>query len=425
MRSRSAVPLVALLFGLVACTGEGGSPAQTGTTRPPSASATTPPKAPDGVPVPFGISARLDTKDARTASPGREYRVSFVSDADTPGNRTLSVLDLTSAGGLVAAANPRPRTGEGELAIGQSAVGLHGGKGFTPFPRAKKTCSNTPRQAVYADERDGVVTWTESASTNLYFFDWCVFAYSPETRRTALLGDSSSLTKGKEVPEAPGSSAPSIGKDKAYWAVTYPTSGKRDVGVKIVARPLSGEGEMETVTERGKLPKATADGALYFVRSEDVSPGFAKDRYEIHRVTPEGSEATVTYGHLAPGQQVTALAVAGTSVNWVVSSEEQGSSVLYSLNTATNRAVTFELGHTGPPTMFLRATPERLAWGNGSATGDAGQYVYDFARGRLWRVGSEEGFSVMYAKGDHLAWSQLPETGAPGSASFNVTRWER
>ncbi|WP_418958772.1 hypothetical protein [Streptomyces tritici] len=413
MRARSAVTLVALLAGLVACTGEGGSRGDAGATRPPTTAPTTP----------FAVSAALDTRRAAAAAAGRQYRPGFVSASDASGGRSLTVLDVTSAGGLVAAANPPPKTGDGTVTIGQSEVGLRTGAGFAPFPKARQSCSDQPRQAVYADERDGTVVWTESASTNLYVFDWCVFAYSPKTGRTTLLGNSAALGKGKELPEAPGTSAPTVGDRRAYWAATYPVSGKQEFGVRIVSQALDGGGEPATVAEGGKLPRA-AGGAVYYVRSEDVSPGFPKDRYEIRRVAADGKDTVVTAGPLPAGRQITALTVAGHHVSWVVAAPEQESATLYSLDTAKQKAVSFALGHAAPSTMFLRSTPRFLAWGNGSAAGDAGQYVYDFARGRLWRLGAEEGFSVVYAKGEHLAWSKLPDRPtAAGTASFETARW--
>ncbi|MFG2330315.1 hypothetical protein ACGFMM_11880 [Streptomyces sp. NPDC048604] len=414
MRARSAVTLVALLVGLVACTGEGGSRDDAGATRPPTTAPTTP----------FGVSSALDTQKAGTATAGRQYRPGSVSPAHASGGRTLTVLDVTSGGGLVAAANPAPKTGDGTVTIGQSEMGLQRGAGFAPFPKARRTCSDRPRQAVYADERDGVVVWTESASTNLYVFDWCVFAYTPKTGTTTLLGDSAAVSHGKDMPEAPGSSAPSIGDGKAYWATAYPTTGKREFGVRVVAQALNGGGEPATVADGAKLPRA-AGKDLYYVRSADVSPDFPKDRYEIRRVTPDGEDALVTGGPLPTGREITALTVAGDHVSWVVAAPEQQTATLYALDTRTKKAVTFALGHAAPATMFLRSTPQFLAWGNGSAAGDAGQYVYDFAHGRLWRLGTEDGFSVVYAKGSYLAWSKLPTapTEEAGSASFETAKW--
>ncbi|WP_406862760.1 hypothetical protein ABZO31_20965 [Streptomyces sp. HUAS MG47] len=402
---------MALLVGLVACTSEGGSRGDAGATRPPTTAPTT-----------------LDTQKAGTAAAGRQYRPGFVSTSDASGGRTLTVLDVTSGGGLVAAANPPPKTGDGTVTIGQSEVGLKtdaGGGRFTPFPKSRQTCSDRPRQAVYADERDGTVVWTESASTNLYSFDWCVFAYAPKTRTTTLLGNSASVSKGKEMPEAPGTSAPSIGDGKAYWATAYPTStGKRDFGVRIVAQALDGGGEPATVADGAKLPRA-AGGSVYYVRSADVSPDVPKDRYEIRKVTADGKEdVLITAAPLPTGREITALTVSGTRISWVVAAPEQQTATLYTRDGTTKKTLTFALGHAAPPTMFLRSTSKFLAWGNGSAAGDAGQYVYDFARGTLWRLGTEDGFSVVYAKGDYLAWSKLPDQPtATGTASFETARW--
>ncbi|WP_274559317.1 hypothetical protein [Streptomyces spiramyceticus] len=423
MRVSPALPIVILLVGLTACTSEESPRPPAGDT--PSARPTAPTATKPAAGRSFNLTSEIGTDTARSASAGRQYDPRYAPKANLGAGLTTNILDITASGRLVAAANSEPKSTDGVVRIGQSRVGLQDATSFSPFPAAKNgTCRNTPRQAVYADERDGTVAWVESASTNLYAFDWCVFAYDPGTKTTTLLGDSASVSGRQQgMPEPSGSSAVSLGQSKAFWATTYQTSGKPKFGVKVVARQLTGGSGLETAVDHAKLPRAVGD-TLFYVRSADIAPGFPKDRFEIRKREANGTDRLVAGGPLTAGQEVSTLSVKSSRVNWVIANPEQANSRLYSLDLKTNNAVTFKLGHAGPSTMFLRSTDDHLVWGNGSAAGDAGQYVYEFESGKLWRVGAEEGFSVIYAKADRLAWANIPGNSHNAKASYEVADWK-
>ncbi|MER6916461.1 hypothetical protein ABT354_32785 [Streptomyces sp. NPDC000594] len=429
MRVSPALALVLLLAGLTACTGDED-------TRPSPAQSTRAEPSPAASPghgsargMSFTVAATVRRADAVPIGrpEQRPYERPFRSASDLGQGRTAAGLDLTADGRLITSSDPKARTVDGRLRIGQSRMGLQTADGFTPFPPAPRgSCRNKgPRQAPYADEQNGVVAWAETTTTNLYRFDWCVFAHHPRTGRTTLLGDSHTLTRGKPMPEAQDGSGLSLGTDTAYWATAHPLPGKKNAfGTRIVAAPLTARTPgFHTVVERAKLPQALGK-SLFYVRTADVTPELRKDRFEIHRLDPGGTDTVVAHGTLAKGQSVSTLAVSKDRITWTIATHTRTSGLLYSLDLRTNRALTIALGHSAPATMALRATDRFLAWG-GADEGDAGQYLYDLPRNKLWRLGSQPGYSVAHAAGDHVAWAKLsqPKRG-PGTSTYTVARWK-
>ncbi|WP_189826861.1 hypothetical protein [Streptomyces finlayi] len=319
------------------------------------------------------------------------------------------------------AENPAPAMEGDQVRIGQSRVGLQSASGFRAFPRPTEPCGNRPRQADQADARSGSVAWNETSSTNLYESDWCVFFYDPTANTTRLLGSSASV--GAKLPPPPGQTVPTMGRSDVFWATTHPTRDERKFGVKIVSRPKSGEGKVADAVTKAKLPKADG-GTLYYVRSEDVAPGFPKNRYEIRKIDETGHDALVTAGSLTTDQQVSVLAVSGPRITWVVSNPHQERAKLYSLAQPGGKTISFGLSHPGAPTMALSVTPKLIAWGSGTSAGDGGEYVFDIAKQKLWRVDSQEGYSAVYAKGDFIAWSKIPAAHPEGAVSFHTARWK-
>ncbi len=423
MRIAAAAVIVALAVGLVACTDSdgGGSRKTAGATTPAPSQQTKKPAPESGRSATFDVIKEVDTAAALSATADKKFESRYTAKGTAPGGHTYTALDVTSDGRLVVADNPAPETEAGELRIGQSGVGLHGPAGFRPFPRAQGDCKARPRQAIYADESDGLIAWTESASTDLYYSDWCVFVHDTRKNSTRLLGDSAPL--GKKLPAPPGASIPTIGNKNIFWTVTHPTTDKRKFGVKVVSSPRTGTGKVEDAVTRAKLPVASGND-LYYVRSEDVSPGFPKDRFEVRKLSGTGEDSLVAAGALKGEQQLSVLAVAGKRVTWVISQPEDETAGLYSLDETTDKALLVKLHHPGLSTMALSVTPETITWGNGSSSGDAGQYVFDLGDQRLWRIGTEEGYSIVFAKGDFLAWSQFPNSQGAGPVSFRTAKWE-
>ncbi|MFG1713359.1 hypothetical protein [Micromonospora sp. NPDC049203] len=335
------------------------------------------------------------------------------------GGRTLNHLGLTPDGQLISAANPVPKTGDGELGIGQSRVGLYsGGRARTLSPAP----SGPPRQAIYADADDRTVAWMETSSTDMYQMDWLVYGFDRSSGRSVLLGDSAPIAKGKKMPIPPGSSMLSVGTDRVYWTTTVPTTGERDFGAQILASSPAGGAAPSVVAQRAKLP-AAAGKDLYYVRSEDVAPGFPKSRYEIHKVSG-GRDSVYASGPLTGEQQVSALTAEPGHVSWIVTgATEETPGTLFVLPSATKRAIEVTLGDNGPA-MTLGSSPKLVCWSNGSGSGDAGQYVLDVATDRMWRLGEAPGLSLAFAGGDFVAWSKLgSEPQKPEQNSLRVARF--
>ncbi|MGW1766730.1 hypothetical protein ACWCQL_21990 [Streptomyces sp. NPDC002073] len=421
MRISPALPFAILLVGLTACTSAEGGPRSTAGATPPAKPGASAPSAPGaGNGSSFTISAALDTDAAAQARAGTQYTHRYTPATTVASGLTANVLDITGDGRLVVAGSPDAKSVDGVVQIEQSRVGIQDATTFKPFPPAHNgKCQNTRRQAIYADEQQDTVVWTESASTNLFAVDWCVFAYNPQSKTSALLGDSATIGPKEGMPEPPGTSAVTVGTSQAFWATAYPTPGKKpEFGVKIVTRGVNGGGQLETAVDRAKLPQAVGD-TLFYVRSADIAPGFDAHRFEIRKRSAQG-DGVVASGRLAEGQTVSALSATATRTTWVIANSDGETSTLYSLDLAANKAVSVKLHHPGPSTMHLRSTDTHLIWGSGSAAGDAGQYLYALDTGKLWRLGSEEGYSVVHAKGDHIAWAAIPDTAPDAKATYEV-----
>jgi len=74
--------------------------------------------------------------------------------------------------------------------------------------------------------------------------------------------------------------------------------------------------------------------------------------------------------------------------------------------------------------MLVNVTEHLISWSNGNASGDAGEYVYDLDHGQLWRLGSEEGYSVIYGKRRFCGVVQLEKTQQVKLAFFRVAEWK-
>jgi hypothetical protein len=426
MRRPAVLPVV-ILLALSACDGGGAGPAAHPPTPGPAATAAGQPPAGERAGRPsaavlagsFRVVERRTVADAAPAVAGKQYAVGLRLAGGAAAGRTLAHLGLTPDGLLVSAANPRPQVVDGVVRIGQSEVRLHGAGTDRPVRAARPAPAGPPRQAVYADADERTTVWLETSSTSLDVVDWRVFAYDRSRARTVVLGDSSEVTGDGKLPMVPGDSTPTVGAGTAYWATAHPVAGRQGFGAKVVARPVTGTGALRTVAAQAKLP--AADGAdLYYVRSADVAPDLAADRYEIHRVTA-GRDRVVASGALPAGGQVTALSAASGRASWVVSGAAEGGVGAVVVWEPAGTAVVFDLDGPGGSTA-LSSSERLVTWAAGSGAGDGGQYAYEPRTGRLWRLGAAPGLSLAYAAGPYVAWSELgPAAQDPGGVV--LARW--
>ena len=109
-------------------------------------------------------------------------------------------------------------------------------------------------------------------------------------------------------------------------------------------------------------------------------------------------------------------------MSWIVSGGDTGRyGVLYSLDLGSRTAV--EIGLTSDAsTSMLGQSGANLLWGSGTGWGDAGQYVWVPGGGVIYRVGEQEGFSVILGSSDG-AWVMWGVLDTRGRMSFRGGRW--
>ncbi|MFE5899863.1 hypothetical protein ACFQ67_21030 [Streptomyces sp. NPDC056488] len=430
MRASLTLPtaLALALVGLTACTSQ--EPGATSsakptspTVSPPAPSASPTSSAAPGKPASFRVVRTLDSASAAPATDQQRTR-RYTTKRSTSDGKRFGIRDLTATGSVVTSLAVKATVKDGEIRLPEQQMGIADAQAsFTPFPEASgKKCARSPRQAEGATERNGVVAWRETASTNLYNVDWCVFAYNPASKSTVLLGDSASVSN--RIPPPAGGAVVAIGSKKAYWETAYPLTDAETtpISTKIMTNTLDGRAGLTTAVDKAKLPRVLGDD-LYYVRSNDIDAAFAPDHFEIRKRDTTGHDTQIVSGPLTKDQRLSTLSVSTGHISWVISNPNH-TSLLHILDVKTNTAVTIKLGHGGPSTMDLASTDTLVAWGNGSASGDPGEYVYDLATGKLWKLGSQGGYSAILAKGKYVAWAHIEKSGSDGRAVYDVAEWK-
>ncbi|MFJ7158121.1 hypothetical protein ACIQUQ_24740 [Streptomyces sp. NPDC101118] len=463
MRANPAVTAALLLLvGLTACAGPtaSGTGARAGATGPsgprkpivvPSPHADTPsvrptfptpdhpaPTGPPPAPDSFKTTVRLDAGKAREAVEGREYTVAYTSRDKAADGTDVSGLALTGDGRLVVTANPTPGGDpETPVQVGQGRVGLEDADGHRLLPTTEDSACRTPHRApVSAREHEGSMVWVETARPSWKEggpVDWCVFLRDP-AGAVRLLDDSgdrvgSHQDRGLRV---------TLGGGRAYWTTprtVSPDGGPETGPLRIMARPLDGSGENETVAERAGMPEATDDGRLFFVRTSHYDPSVPENRYEIHERGTDGQVRLVVSGGLAVGQGFHSLSVSGPRVAWLVTgpSTRFGAqpAAVYVLDTRTDEAVTVALpaDHANNRPIDLRLTEDRLVWGHRDSGSTPAAYVYEFGGGSLWKLNTRDAtpatdrYPAVFAAGPYLAWALGRGGGMEGRAAYRVVRW--
>ena len=407
---RAAALTVAVLV-LSACQGAGGtaSPHPTGT---------------DGTRPSATVSATnrwpLTTRAAQVAVEGRDYTMLYTVDPHGSSGARVGVLALRDDGSAVIVSSPRPAYG---ALIAQSQVGVQTGQSRTWLP---PQTGDQPRQAIAAAAHGQTSVWLETKSTDLFFQDWKVFAARPGQRLPTLLGDSFDLAKTDEVPPPPGVKYLTTDGVHAWWTMTYRANTQRRWGARIMVRDLAGHEALSTAVDMAKLPTETGGGIAY-VRTNDVDPRMPVNRYDI-RLSQTGADTLVASGQLAESEQVSTMCASDTLLAWAVRSRETSAAIpgasagghLHMMTLATKAQHTITLDDNAW-SLDLSCGDTFVAWGNGSGSGDPGQYVVDVPDGKLWKLGESPGISAVYAAGTMLAWTLPPK--AQEGAPWRVTKW--
>lgn len=246
--------------------------------------------------------------------------------------------------------------------------------------------------------------------------------------RPLLLADSFSLLKTDQIPYPPGVTTLSSDGVNAWWVMVYPTKkAPRGWGVRIMVRDIRGRTPLQIAVDRAMLPVSTVRGLVY-VRSKNIDPSMTSNHYEI-RLFKNGFDTLLSSGPLIKDEAVLSICASNTLLAWAVHSPSTtlrnaavitGSQLhVMTLATKVQRLVNLEDDAWG---LSLGCGTNFVAWGNGSGNGDPGQYVLSVPSGKIFKLGSMRGISMVHVAGDILAWP-LPAKSAQVIPPWRVTKW--
>lgn len=364
----------------------------------------------------------LTTKGVKPAVAGRDYTTLYTIVSPGNGKSAASVVirSLRPDGSAVISYNPPGVHGDQP---GQGQVGIQNGKSRTWFPIQT---GSKPRQIFEAVAHGKSVVCGETESTTMSL-DWRLFSATTGQQVPKLLGNSFDLVKSSDVSLPPGFRMLATDGANVWWVMANPTSkSPTGGGEKIVVRDISARKPMKIAVDHGMLPVSISKGLVY-VRSKDVDPSMTSSRYDI-RLLKNGVDSLITSGLLTKGQHISSLCASDTLLAWGVgavstsstdfSGKPYGHLHLMTLATKVQRVVNLSNSAVG---LSLGCGTNFVAWGNGSGSGDAGEYVLNVPSGKIWKLGSNPGVSEVLVAGNYLAWTLPIPSG--GTAPTRVVRW--
>ena len=363
----------------------------------------------------------LTTNSAKPAIAGRDYTTLYtmVSPGNGKSGASVGPLAIRKDGSAVISKNPPGVHGN---LISQGQVGIQIGTTRTWFPIQT---GSKPRQAFEAVTHGKSVFWAETPNTDMSL-DWRLFSMPAEQRVPKLIADSFDLLKTNEIPWPPGMRMLATDGASVWWVMVYPSSKSSfGWGARIMVRDIGARKPLKMAVDKAMLPVAISSGLIY-VRSKDVDPTMTSSRYDI-RLLKNGVDTLITSGLLTKGQHISSLCASDALLAWGVGAVSTSSTDftgrpyghlhLMTLATKAQRVVNLSNSAVG---LSLGCGTDFVAWGNGSGSGDPGQYVLNVASGKIWKLGSLQGLSAVLVAGDILAWA-LPFDSK--TAPWRVVKW--
>ena len=362
----------------------------------------------------------LTTKNAQPAVAGRDYMTLYKFDPRGVSGARVGPMAFREDGSAVI--DNVPLAGPGEF-LTQSQIGIQSGKTRTWFPIQT---GSKPWQAFEAVTSGKSVFWGETTSTDMSL-DWRLFSVTAAQPVPKLIADSFDLLKAKEIPYPPGYRMLATDGSNVWWVMVYPNSKSANGwGARIMVRDIGARKPLMIVVDQAMMPTAIAKGLVY-VRSKDVAPSMSFSRYEI-RLLKNGVDTLITSGLLTKGEHISSLCASDTLLAWGVGAvstsstnftgEPYGHLHLMTLATKVQRVVSLSNSAVG---ISLGCGTDFVAWGNGSGSGDAGQYVLNVPSGKIWKLGSLTGLSAVLVAGNILAWALPIPSGK--TAPWRVVKW--
>jgi hypothetical protein len=364
----------------------------------------------------------LTTQSARIPVAGRDYTTLYSTNPLGKLGARVGVQAIREDGSAVIVKSPL--AGPGEF-LTQSQVGIQKGRSRTWFP---PQTGSQPRQAHAVAAHGESIVWLETKSTDIYYQDWRVYSGTIGKSKPILLADSFSLLKTDQIPYPPGVTTLSSDAVNAWWVMVYPTKkAPRGWAARIMVRDVGAHNPLKIAVDGAMLPAAIAQGLIY-VRQKMVDPSMTSNHYEI-RLLKGGVDTLISSGPLIKDEAVLSICASNNVLAWAVHSpsptrEKPGvitGSQLHVMTLATKvqRLVNLEDDAWG---LSLGCGTNFVAWGNGSGNGDPGQYVLNVASGKIFKLGSLRGISMVHVAGHILAWA-LPPKSAQEGAPWRVVKW--
>lgn len=363
----------------------------------------------------------LTTKGAKPAVAGRDYTTMYTVDPHGKSGASIGILTIREDGSAVISNNPPGVHGS---LIAQGQLGIQNVKSRTWFPLQTGL---KPRQIFEAVASGKSVFWGETPSTDMSL-DWRLFSVTAGQRVPTLIADSFDLLKTNEIRYPPGVQMLATDGSNVWWVMVYPTSkSPNGWGARIMVRDIGARKPLKIAVDQAMMPTAIAEGLVY-VRSKDVDPGMSSSRYEI-RLLKNGVDTLINSGPLAKDEHISSLCASDTLLAWGVGSvstarvnpngEPYGHLHVMTLATKAQRIISVSNSALG---LSIGCGTNFVAWGNGSGSGDAGQYVFNLGSGKISKLGTLQGLSAVYVAGNILAWA-LPIPSGVKTAPWRVVKW--
>lgn len=432
--SRSRVPRTALailaLTALVAsCTPSSGNttagsetPSPTTTTSVPTSSApestTTVVSPPESTTTTAGDGTTvLHVADA-VPIPADSYEVLF-DYPQWPDEETIGGLMAVTAGGdFLGTTSPMPATGgpDGIVMYPETLIVVDSSGTVTPLAMPE---SDVAYQATVATSGGDTYVWRETTSTNLFWEDYRILAVkSGETAATVVADSADTTPEGAVLPRlADAQRSLATDGENVYWTAATPVDAEGGFYSTVLnAHAADGSGPTRVLAENVVFPVMMGD-KLLAVRYPGFDPDATEGLFEVVEVDTHGGGVT-PFVSFEVSDSAVLLDLCATP-EYLALAVSKRIQIRYASDIDT---IATYVRVTGDGTT-LGCGDSFLAWGNGSGSGDAGEYLLDLDNNDIYKLGSLQGGSIVMAAGDYFAWTKK----TPDSPFFTVraAKWEK
>ena len=426
---RTAVAILVLTALVASCT--------PGTVDTTAGSETPPPTTATSVPTssaPESTTTVVSAQESTTTTYGDGTTVLNVADAvpipadsyellfdyaEWPDEETIGGLNaVTASGDFLGTTSPMPATGgpDGIVMYPETLIVVDSSGSVTALSMPQ---SDVAYQATVATSGGGTYVWRETTSTNLFWEDYRILAVkSGETALTVVADSADTTPEGTVLPMLPDVER-SLATDgeNVYWTAATPVDAEGGFYSTVLnAHAADGSGPTRVLAENVVFPVMMGD-KLLAVRYPGFDPDATEGLFEVVEVdTHSGGVTPFVSFEVSDTAVLVDLCATPEYLALAVSKRIQ---IRYASDIDT--IATYVRVH-GNGTR-LGCGDSFLAWGNGSGSGDAGEYLLDLENNDIYKLGSLEGGSNVMAAGDYFAWTKK----TPDSLffTFRAARWER